>query len=277
MVKHAKSDGPWRLECILKRGSFCRACGSTKHFEMDHIWPKGQGGPSVVENGLALCGAWGDCQAHALKTAGSIQIHREWLDDDQIEWLEQVGWVAWAPADGAVTGRGWRHFAPIDPATGITRPPREGETLIQGRSIDTIMIDTTTATATQEEPPMAPDDEGTDFPTDEDGFADPALAAVPDPDDDDDGTLPEDDLAGAAGDALDEVGEVTQDHLEGTDYAKTKFVGMAYESPERPGLKDEVQYVIRGTCVGHEEQVMADGDIRQVAKIKVTSVERTFD
>lgn len=71
-------------------------------------------GPSVVENGLVLCGPWsrvtpGGC--HPAKTESRLLIDRRWLDADQIEWLASVGWVEWI--DGQPTGRGWRHFAAV--------------------------------------------------------------------------------------------------------------------------------------------------------------------
>lgn len=254
-----RNDGPWRVNCLVKRGAYCRACGSSKHIEVDHIWPRGQQGPSVIENGLPLCGSWGDCGAHDKKTAGVLMIERSWLDEDQIEWLAEQGWVSWSPVDGVVTGRGWRHFAPIDPRTGLTRQ----------RAADEILL-TAPAAAEQQEAHMA--DEPTDeIPTDDEGYADPGLSVVPD---DGDGLMTEDDLAAAADAAMASEPEPTQDHLDGTNYARMKFVGMAWEQPERPGLKEEVELVVRGICVGHEEQVMSDGDIRELAKIKVTSIER---
>lgn len=253
-----RNDGPWRVNVLVARGAYCRACGSTKHIEVDHIWPRGQQGPSVVENGLPLCGTWGDCGAHALKTAGRLMIERSWLDPDQIEWLAEVGWVQWSPVDGAVTGRGWRHFAPIDPHTGLTRT----------RAHDEILL-TPPGAAQPEEAHMAPDEPTDEIPEDADGYT--GLSVVPD-----DGTLPDDDLAAAADAAMAGEPEPTQDHLDGTNYARMKFVGMAWEQPERPGLKEEVELIVRGICVGHEEQVMADGDIRELAKIKVTSIERNL-
>jgi len=81
-------------------------------------------------------------------------------------------------------------------------------------------------------------------------------------------------LADAAEEALDEFGDGTQEHLPGTNYSKVKFVGMAWETAEVPGLKEEVEFVVRGVVVGHGEDVMADGDIREFAKVKVTSVVR---
>lgn len=296
MAKHRKNDGPWRVNCLVKRGAYCRACGSTQHLEMDHIWPRGQQGPSIVENGLALCGAWGSCGAHALKTAGQLLIERAWLDPDQIEWLAEVGWVEWDDETGAVSGGGWRHFAPIDPTSGQTRertreelhitPPLDpwapGDTVLVNDVPHRVQLVGGTPTftpadpaTTNQEADMAPEDTDTDIPVDDEGFADPGLAAVPDaPDDLDDGLLPEDDLAGAADAAMADDPEPQQDSLPGTDYARMKFVGMAWETPERPGLKEEVEFQIRGKCVGHTEEVMADGTIRELAKIKVDSIVR---
>lgn len=111
-----RNDGPWRAECLTRRGGYCRACGPFTQFvdsngqprgrmlEVDHIWPRSQGGPSVVENGLVLCSAH-----HADKTASRIVIDPAWLDPDQVAWLAAVGWVQWG-SDGQPVGRGMKHF-----------------------------------------------------------------------------------------------------------------------------------------------------------------------
>ena len=78
------------------------------------------------------------------------------------------------------------------------------------------------------------------------------------------------DLAGAAEGALDGEGE--QEHLPGTDHVRVKFVGMAWDTLVAAALKDEVEFHVRGMVVGHGEEVMADGDIREVSKVKVLSV-----
>lgn len=113
-----RNDGPWREECLTRRGAYCRACGPFTQFvdsngqprgrrlEVDHIWPRSQGGPSVVENGLPLCESH-----HADKTASRIVIEPGWLDPDQARWLASVGWVAWDGA-GQPYGRGMKHFGP---------------------------------------------------------------------------------------------------------------------------------------------------------------------
>lgn len=72
--------------------------------------PRGQGGPSVVENGLLLCRTH-----HEQKTLGRLKIEYRWLDPDQVAWLADVGWVTW-DADGQPYGRGWKHFAPMTAA-----------------------------------------------------------------------------------------------------------------------------------------------------------------
>jgi len=38
-------------------------------------------------------------------------VEREWLDDDQLKYLADLGWVDW-DADGEPFGRGMRAFAP---------------------------------------------------------------------------------------------------------------------------------------------------------------------
>lgn len=64
-----------------------------------------------------------------------------------------------------------------------------------------------------------------------------------------------------------------QQKLEGTDYAKVKFVGMAWELVDVPELRDEITFTFKvtGTVVAIGEEVMKD-DVRKIAKVKVTSV-----
>lgn len=113
-----RNDAPWREQCLERRGAYCRACvagvpalpwSMTDYgpLEVDHIKPRGQGGPSVVENGLVLCSVH-----HQMKTESRMLIRLSWLEPDQVEWLAEVGWVAWDDA-GQPYGRGWRHFGPI--------------------------------------------------------------------------------------------------------------------------------------------------------------------
>lgn len=63
-----------------------------------------------------------------------------------------------------------------------------------------------------------------------------------------------------------------QQQLDGTNYAKVKFVGMAWELVDVPHLRDEVVFKVTGMVVAVGEEVLKD-DVRKVAKVKVTSVE----
>lgn len=54
---------------------------------------------------MALCV---DC--HTAKTEHRLLIQKDWLDDDQLEWLRDTGWVWWQ--DGETYGEGRRSFAP---------------------------------------------------------------------------------------------------------------------------------------------------------------------
>lgn len=62
-----------------------------------------------------------------------------------------------------------------------------------------------------------------------------------------------------------------QQKLDGTDYAKVKFVGMAWELVDVPQLRDVITFKVTGTVVAIGEEVMKD-DVRKIAKVKVTSV-----
>lgn len=108
--KPSRNDSGWRDDVIARVGPRCAACGRAGQVEIDHLWPRGQGGPSHVLNGLPLCGPYG-CDAHGKKTRSEIVIEWSWLDDDQRAWLDQNGWVSWDD-QGQPRGRGWRHFGP---------------------------------------------------------------------------------------------------------------------------------------------------------------------
>lgn len=105
-----RNDSGWRNDVIARIGGWCRSCrqGDASKVQIDHIWPRGQGGPSHVLNGLPLCGPYG-CNAHERKTNSEIVIEYDWLDDEQRAWLDDNGWVRWND-DGAPEGRGMRHF-----------------------------------------------------------------------------------------------------------------------------------------------------------------------
>lgn len=117
MKKKRRNDSGWRADVIAKRGGYCRACGYSvvEKLQCDHIKPRSQGGTSVVENGMMLCGPfgsdqWGSGECHRRKTEKDMLVSKEWLDEDQIAWLAEVGWVEWI--DGEPHGHGCRSFAP---------------------------------------------------------------------------------------------------------------------------------------------------------------------
>lgn len=110
--RNRRNDSQWRSDCLAMRGEWCRACGGNVHVQMDHMIPRGQGGPSVVENGLPLCGAFGR-GCHDRKTAHLLLVKRGWLDSDQVAWLELAGHAIWLP-DGTVAGRHNVLFAAAD-------------------------------------------------------------------------------------------------------------------------------------------------------------------
>lgn len=105
----ARNDAAWRHAVEDLRGAWCRACGLTRGLQCDHVWPRSQGGPSVVENGMMLCR-----EHHEAKTAGTLRLRFDWLDPDQVAWLEDVGWV-WFDETGEPCGRGRAHFDPRPP------------------------------------------------------------------------------------------------------------------------------------------------------------------
>ena len=113
--RRPRTDSAWRAECVARRGSYCRGCGDTRQPQADHIIPRAQGGPSVVENGMILGGPFG-CGCHDRKTAHRLLVQRAWLDDDQVQWLAEHGHVTWT-ASGEPTGRHAFLFAPQRPPT----------------------------------------------------------------------------------------------------------------------------------------------------------------
>jgi predicted restriction endonuclease len=113
-TKKARNDSPWRNEVMQRYGPACVACGTVRHVQADHLIPRGQGGPSVVENGLPLCGefgrpGWKGC--HPAKTDHELLIRKEWLAPEQVAWLEEHGHARWEK-DGTVAGRHCWLFAP---------------------------------------------------------------------------------------------------------------------------------------------------------------------
>lgn len=90
---------------MLLRGQYCRCCLRSGPVQADHVMPRSQGGQSVVENGMPLCD-----ECHRAKTEHRVLVKKSWLDADQLEYLETVGWVWW-DSTGEVYGHGRKSFA----------------------------------------------------------------------------------------------------------------------------------------------------------------------
>lgn len=106
--KPRRNDSGWRAAVLARVGDRCVACGRRGYVEIDHVWPRSQGGPSHVLNGIPLCSPFG-CDAHGQKTRSERVIEWHWLDEEQRAWLADSGWVVWND-EGAPEGRGWKHF-----------------------------------------------------------------------------------------------------------------------------------------------------------------------
>lgn len=104
-MKRRRNDSKWRATCLVRRGAWCRACGTSRDLQCDHMVPKAHLGPSVVENGLILCR-----RCHQLKTDHRLLIQRGWLGEDQVSWLRDTGNAVWSP-EGVVSGQRCRLFA----------------------------------------------------------------------------------------------------------------------------------------------------------------------
>lgn len=64
-----------------------------------------------------------------------------------------------------------------------------------------------------------------------------------------------------------------QDALDGTDYTKVKFVGMALDALDQDiDIGDELEFRVRARCVGVGDDEMNGGMVRHAAKMKVSSV-----
>lgn len=83
------------------------------------------------------------------------------------------------------------------------------------------------------------------------------------------------DLADAAANAIDDGDglKLVQEQTALVPACKVKFNGMSYDSlQDVPDLKAEVAYLAIGRVNGHEELISAQGDLREVAKVKVATV-----
>lgn len=114
-AKRRRNDAPWRNACIAVYGDWCRNCGA-RPVQMDHMIGGAGGRPSVVENGLPLCGPFAQGSAfpggcHAAKTDGKLRIQLDWLTPEQVAWLAENGYARWDAATGEVSGRHMKVFA----------------------------------------------------------------------------------------------------------------------------------------------------------------------
>lgn len=106
-------DARWREKVYALRGRWCRACGGDRDVQVDHMVPRSPATRWAIEDGLPLCGDFGRGRCHPRKTAHQLKIQRDWLDPDQIAWLDTMGYAVWQ-SDGTVTGSHCRLFAPVD-------------------------------------------------------------------------------------------------------------------------------------------------------------------
>jgi hypothetical protein len=89
----------------------------------------------------------------------------------------------------------------------------------------------------------------------------------------DDGDGLADAAASAFGDNLDSLAG-TQEELDGTDYLKARFVGMAFDSLDREiHIGDEIVFTVKARCLGEgSEASKSDGRVRRYVKMDVQSV-----
>lgn len=110
LARRKYKQSAWRKACLQVRPAVCIAAslgGCEGQLECDHIFPRSQGGPYVVENGAFVC-----TRHHRMKTDSELKYRREWLGADQVKWLADVNWVRWL-SNGDVEGKGFRHFEPV--------------------------------------------------------------------------------------------------------------------------------------------------------------------
>lgn len=106
----------WAEAVLALYGAACVCCGDSS-VELDHVWPKSQGGIYHPGNGVPLCSPWSRMSrftngCHDAKTNSRLKYKREWLHPDTIDFLAGAGWIWWGE-DGQTYGRGCRHFEPV--------------------------------------------------------------------------------------------------------------------------------------------------------------------
>jgi len=79
-------------------------------------------------------------------------------------------------------------------------------------------------------------------------------------------------LAEAAASGLDEFTRSEQ-QAPLVPVVKVKFNGLQYDSMDSlPALKESLKFEIEGFVVGHGQTVLANGEIQDMAQVKVTNV-----
>lgn len=120
-----RRDIEWRQEVLLIRSPQCRVTAHLMRIpalyrtpqqrqlvascdgpiEVDHLIPRSPATRWALPNGCPMCR-----HHHRLKTEHSLLIAPEWLDPDQLRWLEDEGHAEWL-LDGVVVGRHRTLFA----------------------------------------------------------------------------------------------------------------------------------------------------------------------
>jgi hypothetical protein len=81
-------------------------------------------------------------------------------------------------------------------------------------------------------------------------------------------------LAEAASSGLDVFTEpATEQQVPLVPVCKVKFNGLQFDSMEKlPDLKESLRFEIEGYVVGHGQMVLANGEVQDLATVKVTRV-----
>jgi hypothetical protein len=108
--KQRPSEAGFHREVMDAYGRRCAVCLDGGWVQSAHIVGKGQGGPTVVENGLPLCQA-----DHTAYDQYKLRLRFEHLTPTHRRWLAEVGYVDW-DAGGQPFGRGHRRFEPLSSA-----------------------------------------------------------------------------------------------------------------------------------------------------------------
>jgi hypothetical protein len=70
--------------------------------------------------------------------------------------------------------------------------------------------------------------------------------------------------------------EQQQEPIEGLEACRVKFVDVALDAiDDPPGIDDEMTFAVTAVCVARTRERMKDGELRNTAKMRVTSLEAT--